>query len=272
MNRSTANAMRPTMPDTLRCRLLIVFAAILLLVAGCGKHTKPPQQAPEPATAQQHSVAPVEEASPAEQEEGDRPGSCRDEQAIRASEHGRAACFHLQPGATTTRVVKHQVPAKSAKGAHAVKKGAKTAAKTHTTTETKVVHTGRCQPQCVIYARCRTGFATCRLGDTGPVQWFACAAKNGATSSHPHVGSVMVFAAHSGHGMPTGHVAYVEAAKKHGNGTWQLRISHTNYDRKCHLDQDAMILFDPKQMTVTVETGPWAPWGKHLKILGFILR
>jgi len=73
-------------------------------------------------------------------------------------------------------------------------------------------------------------------------------------------------------GMPTGHPAYVEAVKKNQNGTWTLRISHTNYDRKCHLDLDATVLFDPKRMTASFTTGPWGTWAKDLKALGFILR
>ena len=272
MNRSTSDTVRSTMSATLRCRLLITLAAVLLLVAGCGKHAKPSQQTPAAAETQQQAVAPAEDSSPAaDQAEGAQAPTCRDEEAIRQSERNRAACYHLQPGVTTTRVVKRQVPVKHGKHAAAAKKGAKTTAKTHTVTET-VHHTTRCQPQCLIYARCRTGINTCKLGDTGPVQWFGCAAKNGATTSLPHTGSVMILAGHSGHRMSTGHVIYVEEAKKGEGGIWHLRLSHTNYDRKCHLDLDAKALFDPKQMTVTFETGPWAPWGKHLKVLGFILR
>ena len=113
---------------------------------------------------------------------------------------------------------------------------------------------------------------TCRLGDTSPVQWFACAKKNNSTSSTPIIGSVIVLDVNSRRGMPTGHPAYVEAIKKNQDGTWTLRISHTNYDRKCHLDQDATVLFDPKRMTASFATGPWSTWAKDLKALGFILR
>lgn len=132
--------------------------------------------------------------------------------------------------------------------------------------------TGRCQPQSLIYARCRTGFMTCRLGDTSPVQWFACAKKNGATTSMPTAGSVLVLDGNSRRRMPTGHPVYVEAVKANKNGTWTLRITHTNYDRKCHLDLDATVLFDPKHMTASFQTGPWSPWAKDLQALGFILR
>lgn len=82
----------------------------------------------------------------------------------------------------------------------------------------------------------------------------------------------MVLDTNSRRGMPTGHPAYVEAVHVNPDGTWTLRISHTNYDRKCHLDLDATVLFHPKHMTATFQSGPWGPWAKGLKVLGFILR
>ncbi len=129
---------------------------------------------------------------------------------------------------------------------------------------------GYCQPQSLIYARCRTGIATCKLGDTSPVQWFSCARKMGNTSTLPAGGSIMVLDVNTRRKIYTGHPVYVEHAKKNGNGTWQLRISHTNYDRQCHLDQDAKVIFDPGKMTVSFETGPWGCWARDLKVLGFI--
>ncbi|MFH0782227.1 MAG: hypothetical protein V2B20_09795 [Pseudomonadota bacterium] len=129
---------------------------------------------------------------------------------------------------------------------------------------------GCCQPQSLIYARCRTGIATCKLGDTSPVQWFTCAKKMGNTSSVPVGGSIMVLDVNKRRKIYTGHPVYVEHARKNSNGTWQLRISHTNYDRQCHLDQDANVIYDPGKMTVSFQTGPWSCWGRDLKILGFI--
>lgn len=264
------------MPTAHHRRSLITLAAVLLLATGCSSHNKPPAaQAPLPSEPQQQIASPVQAIPPADQEKRDEQSlTCRDERIILESERNRAACFRLQPGITTTKVVKRQVPAKKAKTAKASgKKGTKTTAAAHVATETKVVRTtGRCQPQSLIYARCRTGIDTCKLGDTSPVQWFACARKNGATSALPLIGSVMVLDVNARRGMPTGHPAYVEAVEKNGNGTWRLRISHTNYDRKCHLDQDATVLFDPERMTASFETGPWATWAKNLKALGFILR
>ncbi|MDR2550177.1 MAG: hypothetical protein LBD10_08275 [Desulfobulbus sp.] len=252
--------------------LFPLIGLLLLALAGCSaKQSESRTTTPEAAPPAAIAPSSVEENAPETDEAANRRSGCLDPAQVRRSERDRAACYRLQPATTT--VVKRQVPAKSAKSAHVAKKGEKTATKAHTATETKVVRTsGRCQPQSLIYARCRTGLATCKLGDTSPVQWFACAEKNGAASSIPQAGSVLVLAANAGRGMPTGHPVYVEELTKHENGIWQLRISHTNYDRKCHLDQDATVLFDPKRMTVSFESGPWATWAKNLKALGFIQR
>jgi len=262
------------MPDARRCRSLIILAAVLLLVAGCGKRAQPPEQEPASSESQPQSSVSTQEISINDLEVGERLTISRDEQAIRESERNRNACFHRQPGTTTTKVIKQSAPAKNAKNAKIAIKGKKTTATAPTATETKVVRTtGRCQPQCLIYARCRSGIVTCKLGDTNPVQWFACAAKKGDTSSIPHVGSVMIVPINaSSHRIRSGHALYVEDAKKLEDGTWQMRISHTNYDHKCHLDLDAKVLFDPKRMTSTFQTGHWSHWAKDLKTLGFILR
>jgi len=261
------------MPRFSRYILLSIFAAALL-AAGCSTSKPFPQQPASAETTQQPQAtehkAPVSEQDVSEASDA----TCRSEQDIRESERNRASCFHLQLGATSTKVVKEQVPAKSgAKTSTSAKKGTKATAKPNMVTVTKVVKTtGRCQPQSLIYARCRTGIATCKLGDTSPVQWFACAKKNNAASTLPAAGSVLVLDVNSRRGMPTGHPAYVEEVRKNADGTWKLRISHTNYDRKCHLDQDAIVIFDPKRMTASFASGPWATWAKDLKALGFILR
>jgi hypothetical protein len=129
-----------------------------------------------------------------------------------------------------------------------------------------------CQPQSLIYARCRSGIDTCKLGDTSPGQWFSCAKKKGNTSTLPASGTIMVLDADSRRKMHTGHPLYVENARKNGNGTWLLRVSHTNYDRRCSLDQDAEVVFDPGKMTVAFQSGHWSGWARDLKILGFITR
>lgn len=265
---------------------LLHLVGFLLVAAGCAR-TPPPDQAPSARTQQipaseqgKNSASPDTVSAPGQDIP---PATCPDERTIRQSERDRANCYHLQPGVTVTKkkgsskavqVVKGtkkkgQKPAAGTKTLAGKKKGKVTAAPQKDEYQTT---TGRCQPQSLIYARCRTGIKTCRLGDTSPVQWFACAQKNRATTSTPIAGSVMVLAVNSRRGMPTGHPMYVEEVKANKDGTWMLRITHTNYDRKCHLDLDARVLFDPKQMTAAFQSGPWSTWAKDLKTLGFILR
>lgn len=235
--------------------------AFLFAATGCARTPSPAQSAlsPGPTTASlgtEQATPPVD--AEATEQSKNLQGKCPDQRTIQNSERNRASCFHLQPGATAT-----------------VTKQVKTTAKKGQKSTTKTIvqrTTGRCQPQSLIYARCRTGIMTCRLGDTSPVQWFACAKKNGDATSIPTAGSVMVLAVNTGRGMPTGHPMYVEAVKENKDGTWTLRISHTNYDRKCHLDQDATVLYHPRQMTANFQSGPWATWAKDLKALGFILH
>jgi len=162
-------------------------------------------------------------------------------------------CFDLQPG-------RRLVGTKSVR----LKNGKKKTVRTTRTT--------RCQPQSLIYARCRSGIDICRLGNTSPVQWYSCAMQQGAVSERPQAGSVIILAGNSRRNMPTGHPAYVEEVCPNIDGTWSLRLSHTNYDRRCNLDRDARVIFCPKTMTARFITGPWSPWAKDLKVLGFILR
>jgi hypothetical protein len=193
---------------------------------------------------------------------------------VRLSQRNRAACFRLQPAKIVLSTSSAQ-PAFNAKRSTSRKaRVVPSAGSTITAKPRKVVRrtVGLCQPQSLIYARCRTGITTCRLGDTSPVQWFACARKNSATTATPLAGSVIVIDTHKERKISTGHPAYVEEAVENRNGTWTLRISHTNYDRKCNLDLDAQVLFDPRAMTATFQTGPWSPWAHRLRVLGFILR
>jgi hypothetical protein len=220
--------------------LVATILASLLFAAGC-------VQSPPPSTQEQQQACDGKDKTTSipdtglESEQNDFCPQAPDEQKIRDSEQGRAHCYSLHPGAVTH-----------------TKKGRRTV--------------GRCQPQSLIYARCRTGFMSCRLGDTSPVQWFHCARKNKITTSRPTAGSVMVLDSNSRRGMPTGHPVYVEDVKANGDGTWLLRISHTNYDRKCHLDLDATVLYNPAHMTASFRSGPWSTWASDLKVLGFILH
>lgn len=230
--------------------LFLVF--ILSMLSGCAKTVPQPSQ---PARMQGESVTNIPQtplaeeipkpSAPPQAKPGPKPESAEEPPCLECEtvspDQNRADCFKLKPGKTT----------KNSKG--------------------KTV-TGRCQPQCIPYARCRSGIMTCRLGDTSPVQWFQCARKNKATTSIPKAGSIMVIDVNARRKMSTGHLGYVEEACPNRDGTWTLRFSHTNYDRKCHLDLDAKVLFNPKTMTASFLSGHWKTWAKDLKILGFVLR
>jgi hypothetical protein len=231
-----------------RSLLHLLIFLILLLSAGCVPSPPPEQPAlpadqeqPPPGVEKENKVLSPSDAGP-DLEQNDICSQTPDPQKILISERVRDQCYHLQPGSVTTKKKGHQAAI------------------------------GRCQPQSLIYARCRTGVTTCRMGDTSPVQWFSCAKKNGGTTHIPTAGSIMVLDTNHKRRMSTGHPVYVEQVKANGNGTWDLRISHTNYDRKCHLDLDAKVLFDPTHMTASFKSGPWSCWACDLKVLGFILR
>jgi hypothetical protein len=219
-------------------RRLYAALACLLLSAGCAQTPQLAESSP-PAMKEQPPAGIEGEKEKAARDDAFAAGL--DAEKIRISEHDRGQCYSLQPGAAGT----------GRKGHRSI---------------------GRCQPQSLIYARCRTGITTCRLGNTSPVQWFLCAKRSGNTTARPVAGAVMVLDGNSGRGMPTGHPVYVEQVWSNGDGTWRLRISHTNYDRKCHLDKDTTVLFNQSQMTASFKSGPWNTWAGSLKVLGFILR
>jgi len=135
-------------------------------------------------------------------------------------------------------------------------------------------HSGRgmCQPQSIPYVRCRLSHGTCRLGNTSPVGLFHCEARRGATHAIPRAGTLMAIDVHHRHGMPTGHTLYVEEACKEADGTYRLRVSHTNYDRRCHLEEDAIIRYDPRTRLADFATGHWAAWAHGISVQGFIYK
>ncbi len=293
--------MSPVPPAPFRLRTSVVLprcacallGLLLILSTGCANKQVP--NAPPPSsnshsqqtTATMATVEHPADAGIAATDQSAQSESCINPQQIIESERNRASCFHLQPARTV--LVKQasgkkakassKGTAKTATSSKATKKPATKTSKTTQTTKSTATaaptverSVGLCQPQSLIYARCRTGIKTCQMGDTSPVQWFACARKNGATSATPVAGSVIVIDTHKERRIYTGHPAYVEEVHRNADGTWTLRISHTNYDRKCHLDQDAQVLFDPRTMTATFQSGPWAPWAHRLRVLGFIVR
>lgn len=130
----------------------------------------------------------------------------------------------------------------------------------------------RCEPQCIPYARCRSGIDSCRLGmGNGPLTWFACEEQRGKTAIVPAVGSVLILAANSRRKMPTGHGLYVEAVEETAPALYRLILSHTNFDRRCSIETNIEARFDQRQMTVDFVTGAWHAWGQDLAVAGFIL-
>jgi len=133
---------------------------------------------------------------------------------------------------------------------------------------------GRCEPQSLPYARCRTGIMRCQGNcETSPIAWFRCEEKLGKTSTTPPPGqSVLILGDNAGHGMRTGHVMVVEKALSIGKGQWELTLSHTNYDRRCSIETDVLATYDESNRLLAMNSGHWKMWGNNLKALGFIQK
>lgn len=132
---------------------------------------------------------------------------------------------------------------------------------------------GRCEPQSLPYARCRSGIRSCNLGhENGPLTWFACEQKAGNTSAEPASGSVLILGSIRTHKMKTGHVMYVESASPLTASTSKLILSHTNYDRKCSKETNIEATYNRRAMTLDIHSGAWKAWGQGLTVAGFILR
>jgi len=132
---------------------------------------------------------------------------------------------------------------------------------------------GRCEPQSLPFARCRSGIKSCGLGwNNGPLTWFACEKKQSNTSSVPRTGSVLILAAVTRHKMPTGHVAYVEEVLADDDSHYQIVFSHTNYDRQCSLETNIKASYNSSTKILDIHSGAWKDWGKKLPVAGFILR
>ena len=130
---------------------------------------------------------------------------------------------------------------------------------------------GRCEPQSLPYARCRTGIQRCRGNcELSPIGWFQCEEKLGFTSGRPSDGCVMILGDNSRHRMKTGHVFVVEKAKDLGGGHWELTLSHTNHDRKCAIETNVAAGYNAHTKSLAMKTGAWSRWGKNLTALGFI--
>lgn len=132
---------------------------------------------------------------------------------------------------------------------------------------------GRCEPQSLPFARCRSGINSCCLGwNNGPLTWFACEQQHNNTSLIPRGNSVLILAANKRNNMPTGHVAYVEEVIAEKAPNYKLIFSHTNYDRRCSLETGIEADYNSSTKTLNILTGAWKGWGKGLPVSGFILR
>ena len=129
---------------------------------------------------------------------------------------------------------------------------------------------GALRAKCLPYTRCRSGITSCRIGhENGPVTWFNCEQARGNTSLTPADGRVLVLGRNR-HNMSTGHTLYVERTEPRGDGRYDLVLSHTNYDRRCNLETNMRAEYDPIAKTIDVRSGKWEPWGRDLRVSGFI--
>lgn len=227
-------------------RMVSVIFLCLFLGFGCARHEPVADLPPARAATQEAralapakkqgeiSVAPVKEALP------DQAAEPEEVIAAIAKQQGRATgeCFQLRPGGTS-------------------RKGAKA---------------GRCEPQSLPFARCRSGIDSCRIGyENGPLTWFACEKQRGNTSLAPRSGSILILGANTRRKMPTGHVAYVEKVIAQSGAVYRLTFTHTNYDRKCSLESNIEATYDSAAQTLDIHGGAWGAWGKGLPVAGFIL-
>lgn len=243
----------------------IVASLFALGLTACGGGRVSP-----PSPAARESVAPCGEPAPAElageseepremtplpapevaaaapgsgQGEEEEPTSCLEAKKGKPGGGGQAdkGCYQLRPGGTAKR--------------HGKRSG------------------GRCEPQSLPYARCRSGIRSCNNGyENGPLTWFACEKKAGNTGSEARAGTVLILAANNRRKMNTGHVMYVEGVTPLSPARCKLSLSHTNYDRKCSKETKIEATYDRQKMTIDIHSGAWKAWGQELKVAGFILR
>jgi len=228
-------------------RRVTALPLLLLILAGCAQDQQPTAFAVSQDSEQQHQCAEspdtnLQSASvELTKEETEEPSAQTDPLTTSHAAHGRSTkeCYHLQPCVS-----------KKTK-----KKG------------------GRCEPQSLPFARCRSGIMSCGLGwNNGPLTWFACEKKRGNTSSIPAPGSVLILDCIRRHKMPTGHVAYIEKVVAENDHQYQIIFSHTNYDRRCTLETDIKARYNSATKTLDIDSGAWKDWGKGLPVAGFILR
>jgi len=220
-----------------------------LLISGCARHEPMadlPSAPTRPAMRDSGAVAPAQTqraiaAVPAQEPLPEQVVLPEDFITTLAKQQGRetAECFHLRPGGKDKKRGK----------------------------------AGRCEPQSLPFARCRSGIDSCRIGhENGPLTWFACEKQRGNTSLTPRSGSILILASNCRRKMPTGHVVYVEEVVAQSDTVYRLTFTHTNYDRKCSLETNIKATYDSTARTLDIQDGAWGAWGKGLPVAGFILE
>jgi len=121
-----------------------------------------------------------------------------------------------------------------------------------------------CQPQCVTYARERSGIWSCRVGAQGtPKDWYYCERSHGKTTSKPKKGRVLILDEFS-----TGHAMFIEKSKRKGHGKYKLRLAHSNFDWCCSIERHVKAKYYRHKHKVKIKTGYWR--GHRFKVLGII--
>lgn len=124
-----------------------------------------------------------------------------------------------------------------------------------------------CNPQCVTYARERSGIYSCRVGTGGAIDWYNCEKKAGHTSSKPKKGGVLVLKPQDG--LPwTGHAIFVEKKEKKDSGKYSLRLSHSNFDCRCSKEKNIKATYYKDKKKVKFKSGAWKD--QKLAAAGFI--
>jgi hypothetical protein len=132
---------------------------------------------------------------------------------------------------------------------------------------------GRCEPQSLPYARCRSGVSSCRgNSELSPIGWYQCEDSDHHVATEPSPGCVLILGNNANHRINTGHAFFVEKCRCLGPGRHELSLSHTNHDRRCSIETGVLAEYDQKSKTLTMKTGAWRTWGKDLKALGFIVK
>ena len=239
------------------------LAAVLLL--SCAGQTPPPAPAATNATAPAALAEPAPEAAAVEEVEPAPPPAMQERDITELEPPGAKKKTKAKDAKSKTK------DAKGTKAAPAAPDLGPEKAPAQCYEYTPKTRRGRCEPQCIPYARCRTGVMSCRLGpENNSLTWFACEQKHKNTTAEPGPGMVMILKANARRMMPTGHALVVESAKQEGPGVWLLVVSHANYDRGCSLETNVSVRFDKKAMRAAFLDGEWQAWATDLAVAGFI--